>query len=116
MQIKLDNLRFLSQHGWHEEETSMGSEFNVSVNILFNSPAKIDTLSDTIDYVLVYEAIKKRMILPHKLLETLAVNLADDISFLDKRITRVEVNINKINPPIKNFSGNVGVGFVKDLT
>ena len=116
MQLKLDNLRFLSNHGWHKEETSMGSEFSVGVCVTFNTNNQVDSLADTLDYVQVYEAIKNRMTFPHKLLETLAINIAEDILLLDKRITRIEVNINKINPPIKNFSGNVGVCFVKDLT
>ena len=115
MQLHLDKLRFLSHHGWHAEETSMGAEFEVSVSVWFDAPEKIELLGDTLDYVKVYEVIKLRMAHAHKLLETLAINLAEDISLLDQRITRISVNINKINPPIKNFTGNVGVGFIKDI-
>lgn len=115
MQIKLEKLRFVSGHGWHVEEAVAEGEFEVSILVFFNCPAPVSTLNDTIDYVRIYEVVRKRMENPHKLLEALAMNIADDIAEMEKGVTRIEVNINKINPPIFNFTGNVGVGYIKDI-
>ncbi len=116
MEIKLEKLRFTGKHGLHAEEGLTGGEFEVSALIKFIPPAAIETLEDTLDYVKVYEVVRQRMFQPHKLLETLAQNIAGDIAGIDSRIKHIEVKINKINPPIFNFTGNVGVGYIKVLT
>ncbi len=116
MQIKLENLRFTCAHGWHAEEALSPGDFEVNVMVSFLAPEKIERLEDTLDYVEIYEVVRRRMEQPHKLLESLAIKIADDIALINKNIKRIEVNINKTNPPIVSFTGNVGVGYVKVLT
>ena len=97
----------------HQQEAMAGNDFEIDVTIEFKSTPKITSLHQTIDYVSVYEVIKKQMIRPVALLETLAHCITDEIYLLDQRITKIDIRINKLHPPIKNFIGNVGVSYFK---
>lgn len=111
--IHLANLRFFAHHGMHEEEAIVGNDFEVSVDVEFDVPDKITSIRQTINYVDVYMAIKKIFQHPSKLLETLALNICEEIYLVDSRITKINITIHKLNPPISNFMGNVGVSFSK---
>ncbi|MDB5201075.1 MAG: folB [Ferruginibacter sp.] len=113
--IHLNDLRFFAHHGLHDEEAIVGTEFGVAIAINFAGPENIVSLKDTINYVEVYELVKNIFRHPARLLETLAVDICDAIYGLDHRIVQVSININKLNPPIVNFTGNVGVSFSKSF-
>jgi dihydroneopterin aldolase len=110
MQIALNDLKFHSRHGLYAEETTAGGEFVVNVIINFN-PAHLPVLSldDTVNYVDVYELIKKRMDVAEQILEKLAYRIANDILQLDDKINTVEIEVFKQHPPIIQFNGRVGV-------
>ncbi len=114
--IHLKDLLFFAQHGIHEEERLIGTNFEVSVTIDFKSEAEIQSIHETINYVAVYKAIKDNMAIPEPLLETLAARIIHTIYLLDDRITTIYITINKLQPPINNFSGKVGVSFQKSFS
>ncbi len=111
--IQLNNLQFFSFHGLHEEERILGNEFEVNVSIAFAHAEKITELEQTINYASVYYLIKKRMMIPAALLETLAQDLAQDIYASDKRINSITISVEKKNPPIPHIQGSVGVTYNK---
>lgn len=111
--IHLNKLSFYAHHGLHNEEAVIGTNFEVDVSIKFDSVQNITSISQTIDYTAVYKLIKKHMAQPVALLETLAQNITDDIYLLDKSIRLIIIEINKLHPPINNFSGTVGVTYSK---
>ena len=113
--IHLTNLRFFAHHGMHDEEAIVGNDFEVSVSVSFDVPEKINSLSETVNYVSVYMIIKKIFKHPSKLLETLASDICNEIYSSDKRVTNINITIHKLNPPISNFTGNVGVSFSKSF-
>lgn len=80
----------------------IGGEYIVSANIEFdtNKAESSDNLDKTIDYVDVYNCIKKEMEVPSKLLETVLERTILSIKSLNNNINSVEVSIKKINPPI----------------
>lgn len=114
--IELHTLKFFAYHGVHEEETILGTDFEVSASIIFNAPEKIMALKDTIDYVSAYQIIKDKFQIPEKLLETLAQNIVEALYEFDNRILTINISIKKINPPISNFTGEVGVVYSKSFT
>ena len=91
----------------------MGTEFEVSVQITFTENKKIEALADTLNYVNVYAIIKDHFSKPVPLLETLAQNISEEIYKVDERITSINITIDKLNAPIINFIGNVGVNYLK---
>lgn len=109
--IHLHNLKFYSFHGIHEEEQVLGSEYEVNVDIGINGDEKISHLHQTINYVSVYDIIKKQMDHPTPLLETLAQKITKQIKEIDTQIKSIVINIKKINPPVIAFTGNVGVTY-----
>ena len=113
--IQLRNLHFFAYHGLFEQEKMTGNNFELEVDIQVNVPDRITSLKHTLDYVIVYEMIEKRMEQPTALLETVAQELAEKIHLLDNRVKYVEITIRKLAPPIKNFKGYVGISYKKEF-
>jgi dihydroneopterin aldolase len=113
--IHLHNLLFAGYHGVHDEERVLGNTYELNIDVVIDAKEHITQLHQTADYVVIYEIIKKRMASPSALLETVAQDLADLIHIYDNRIKSVAVSIKKMNPPIINFQGSVGVSYKKEF-
>jgi dihydroneopterin aldolase len=110
--IHLHNLCFKAYHGLYKEEQLLGNDFevNISINHL-PSNEKIVSIEQTINYVAVYELVKQRMQQPTPLLETLAQEICEAILNKFPLAMQVHFSIKKLNPPIVNFQGSVGISF-----
>ena len=111
-----NNLNFISHHGIHEEEKILGTAFEVNVEVEIKHNDRIDTIHQTIDYVQVYNMVKERMAIATPLLETVLEDLVTKIHQSSTLIKSIAVSIKKINPPIENFSGSVGVSLKKNFS
>jgi dihydroneopterin aldolase len=112
MFIHLHDVLFHSLHGVFEEEKLIGGEFLVNVSVGFiPSSRPIRLLNDTIDYVAVYQLLKDRMNQPSPLLETIAMDVANQILAQFSIVQNVQISIKKLHPPIAAFEGSVGVSF-----
>jgi dihydroneopterin aldolase len=110
--IHLHNLLFHAYHGLYAEEKLLGNDFEVNISIKhLPVKEKIISLEQTINYVAVHHLVKERMKMPTPLLETLAQEICESI--LEKFTLAEEVffSIKKLNPPIINFQGSVGISF-----
>jgi dihydroneopterin aldolase len=116
MKIHLHNLKFFSHHGIHEEEKILGTEFEVNIEVEINQTERIDSIHQTLNYVEVYEAVKKRMAIATPLLETIVEDLMTQIHQTSSLIKSISISIKKINPPIENFIGSVGVSLKKSFS
>ncbi|MDO5978896.1 dihydroneopterin aldolase [Flavivirga spongiicola] len=100
--IKVENIRIFAYHGCLEEETKIGSDYRVDLEVkadLQNS-AKTDKLSNTVDYVFLNRIIKEEMEIPSHLLETVARRILNRIFNEDKLVKKATVWVSKLNPPI----------------
>lgn len=111
--IHLNDLEFFAHHGWHNEEALAGGNYKINLTLDFEDAGKMVNLEDTINYVSVYDVIKIKVNEPVRLLETLAADICEEVSALDKRITTINITITKLHPPISNFIGNVAVSLSK---
>ncbi|MFT3681102.1 MAG: dihydroneopterin aldolase [Ferruginibacter sp.] len=111
--IHLHALEFFAYHGLYEDEKKVGNNFIVDVTVEIDADEKITALSQTVDYVILYEIIHKRMQRATKLLETVAQDLAEEMHLADNRIKSIAVTIKKLTPPIPNFRGSVSVSLKK---
>ena len=70
--ISVQDIRLYSYHGCLEQETLIGSDYIVNIDIEtdLSLSAISDDLSKTIDYVEVNKVVKQEMAIPSKLLET----------------------------------------------
>jgi 7,8-dihydroneopterin aldolase/epimerase/oxygenase len=113
--IQLNQLRFFAHHGLYEEERKVTNEFIVDLEVSLDEPAAtVSKMSETVNYVKLYEIVKKHMLKTADLLETLAMVIAEDIHASHGLVKKVSITITKKYPPVINFSGNVAVRLVKD--
>jgi dihydroneopterin aldolase len=110
--IHLTNLQFYAHHGLYEEETAIGSKYEVNV-LVSHREAKMPVLhiNETIDYTAVYALVKKHMLKPRHLLEAVATTLAKDILDSFALADEVSIAIKKVTPPIVGFQGSVSVHY-----
>lgn len=113
--IELNNLVFTAKHGVHAEEKLLGNTYEISVSLSTNVVETVTELSQTVNYVTVYDIIRQRMEVPSALLETVAQELAVAICALDERIRSITVSIRKKYPPMLGIDGSVGVSYKKDI-
>jgi dihydroneopterin aldolase len=110
--INLHNLIFHAHHGLYQEEQLLGNDFEVNISIKhLPVKEKIVSLEQTINYVSVHELVKQRMKIPTPLLETLAQEICEAILEKFSLAEEVFFSIKKLNPPIINFQGSVGISF-----
>ena len=114
--IKLKQLRFFAHHGLYEEERKVSNEFMVDLEVSFESSAVIITkMNETINYIKLYDLIKKHMLQTTDLIETLTMKITDDIHDSYPQVKKVSIAITKKYPPVINFSGNVAVNYMKEF-
>ncbi len=111
--ITLENIRLYAHHGCLEEETLIGSDYRVDIQVVapLEKAAVSDDLEDTADYVTIHLIVKEEMKTPSKLLEHVARRIArrilDEIPVVEKG----EVRVAKINPPIGGDVASVSVSY-----
>ena len=100
--IKVENIRVFAHHGCLKEETAIGSDYRVDLEITANlqHSAKTDQLKDTVDYVFLNRIIFEEMKVPSALLEHVARRILNRIFTEDQIIKKATVSVSKINPPI----------------
>lgn len=100
--ISLEGMEFHAFHGVYPEERVQGNRFTVDVHIDtdFESAAKQDDLSGTIDYSVVAGIVKEEMDHPRALLEALADSIGQRIRNTFPTTEQITVSISKHNPPI----------------
>ena len=100
--IKVENIRVFAFHGCLKEETKIGSDYRVDLEVTANLQisAKTDSLNDTVDYVFLNKVIREEMDKPSHLLETVAKRILNRIFSEDKLVTKTTIWISKLNPPI----------------
>ena len=114
--VELSRLRFFAFHGLYEEEKKTGNEFEVNIKVSFKTPGKvISKLHDTVNYVRLHTIVNEMMQHPEKLLETVAMKIAERIHEEFLFAANAEIQIVKLHPPIINFTGNVAVTYKKQF-
>jgi dihydroneopterin aldolase len=100
--IKVENIRVFANHGCLKEETAIGSDYRVDLEVKadLSTSSKSDELNDTVDYVFLNKVVKEEMSTPSKLLETVAQRILTRILNEDRLVQKASVWVSKINPPI----------------
>ena len=100
--VKVENIRVFAYHGCLKEESKIGSDYRVDLEVKANLQvsAVTDKLSDTVDYVLLNRIVKEEMDKPSHLLETVAKRILIRILSEDELVEKATVWVSKLNPPI----------------
>lgn len=110
--INLKDCRFFARHGVFPRERIAGNEFKVSVSLTY-TPSNIqdDNLDSTISYADLYEIVKREMEIPRNLLESVAASIATEACKQWQQISRINVSITKIAPPVSGMIGEASVEY-----
>ena len=100
--IKLKNIRTFSNHGCLVEESKIGSQYRVDLEIEadLTLSAQTDKLGDTVDYVHLNKIVVEEMAIRSELLEHVAQRIIDRILNELQLVEKITVEVAKINPPI----------------
>lgn len=116
MNIELKGLRFFAEHGMYAEERKVGNQFEIDLSVCYKAPKTVITsMEETVNYVEIYRIIEGEFSMHRQLLETCAMQICDKLHVHFPEIKRVHISIKKVNPPITNFTGSVGVSYTKEF-
>lgn len=114
-QIILNNIRVYAFHGCLAEETKIGSDYRVDIEVEadLEKSSFSDDLNDTVDYVMLNRIIKEEMAIPSKLLEHVARRINERVLVDQPLVNWVETKVSKLNPPIMGDVEAVTVKMIK---
>lgn len=113
--VKLEQVRFHAFHGIYPGENLVGSEFEVNLDVTYDdSHLSFETLSNTISYVSLFEIVKLRMKTPSHLLEKIGKDILDEIIDRYPFIKNSRISIYKLQPPVVQFQGRLGVSLTRE--
>ena len=112
IEVYLKDVIINGKHGLHAEEAATGGAFKVNL-VASYQPINIPVIliNETVDYSALFNLVKEKFKQRTLLLETLVTEIAYDVLAKFPVVTKVRVSINKVNAPIKNFQGEVGVSY-----
>ncbi|MEG1266653.1 MAG: dihydroneopterin aldolase [Myroides sp.] len=100
--IRLTNIRVFTNHGCLIEEAKIGSEYRVDLEIKadLRKSSETDELADTVDYVHLNKIVVEEMAIRSKLLEHVAKRIVVRVFDELPMVSRILLEVSKINPPI----------------
>jgi dihydroneopterin aldolase len=100
--IKLINIRTFSYHGCLVEESKIGSDYRVDLEVKtdLRKSCVSDKLADTVDYVLLNQIVVDEMAIRSELLEHVAHRIIVRVFAEAPSVSRIKIGVSKINPPI----------------
>lgn len=107
--VHLKELKFHAHHGLYQGEEKTGGPFEVNLSVWYQPEGRITSIKQTINYVLLFEIVKQRMMQKSSLIETVAEDICDTIRSRFPVITEIKIDIYKCSPPIENFTGKTGI-------
>lgn len=113
--ITLNGMQFYAFHGCFAEEQRIGTHFQVDVALLTDTSVaqQTDNITDTVNYLEVYQAVKKEMEVPSHLLEHVADRIGERLLSRFPAIEEVTVKVSKLNPPLGGKLDSVAVEITK---
>lgn len=108
--VELQHIRLHAYHGLYDGEDKTGSPYEVNVKAIYDEGnGEFDNLENTINYVSVFEIIQQKMKTPFPLLEQVAQEIVKEIKQRWPFAVEIMVSVYKLEPPIENLQGRVGV-------
>jgi dihydroneopterin aldolase len=110
--VVIDRLELHAYHGWHRHEGEFGQPYTIDLELVTDVSGAADTdhLADALDYGVIV-ATTKRIFTErrHKLVESVAVELARGLLKEFPTVEEVEVHVMKLKPPIPERIAAAGV-------
>lgn len=114
--VSLHGIDVYAYHGVHPAERELGQRFVIDADLWIDCDpaASSDSLSQALDYTAVHRCINESTAgSSYHLIEALAGHLCR-VLLESFPVDRVQVTVQKPNPPIANFLGRAAVTFVRE--
>lgn len=100
--IILQRMEFRALHGCYELERKVGNRFTVDVEITteLGDVAAEDSVEKAVNYLTVYEAIRRQMAVTQRTIERVAMNIIDTLHAEFPQIRHVKCTVSKLAPPL----------------
>jgi len=110
LSVHLLDLNFHAFHGLYKGEALTGNTFQLNLTVSYkDDEIKTDDLKSIINYEELYDIVKKRMAIRSDLLEEVAEAIILKVRHKFPVIEEISLSIFKLNAPIENFQGKVGI-------
>ena len=109
--ISINGMRFYAHHGCFDQERAIGTHFMVDLQIDADTTRaeRSDSIGDTVNYLEVYQVVKREMGQPSQLLEHVAGRIARAVIGEFQGVEAVKVTLVKENPPMGASCKGAGV-------
>ena len=109
--IAINGMRFYAHQGCFDEERAIGTHFVVDICMEVDTRAAevSDNIADTVNYLEVYQVVKREMETPSNLLERVARRVGEAVMSQFTDTMSVVVKISKLNPPLGGQMESVSV-------
>ncbi len=114
--IAIEGMEFYAYHGCFEEEKIIGTGFMVDLYLTTDTSKaeKTDSLHETVNYLKVYQVVKKEMQVSSNLLEHISRRILLAVQREFPQIDWAKVKIQKLNPPLGGKMKSVSVTLETD--
>jgi 7,8-dihydroneopterin aldolase/epimerase/oxygenase len=115
--IRIKNATFYGYHGVSNEEQYVGGKFEADIDIYtdFSEAALNDNLKKTVDYYQVFSFLNQFTVdRKYYLIETLAIEIANELLKKFDKIIKVAVRVRKNNPPLGGVVDCVEAEVIKE--
>lgn len=109
--IELENMEFRAGHGCYDLEKVVGNRFlvNLSIEADLSEAAQNDDLTKSINYLTLYEVVRKEMKVTSDILENVAKRIIDTLYNEFPEIEKISVKVSKLAPPLGGKIDKVSV-------
>ncbi len=93
----------------------MGNEYVVNADVQFHETETPQELSQTLNYVDLFNIVQQRMNIPTPLLETVVMDIGNTIRERYEQVRHISISLKKKFPPVAGLQGSVGVTWHRDF-
>jgi dihydroneopterin aldolase len=110
-ELSIEGMEFRAAHGCYDVERQVGGNFTVDLRLEVedNGAAEADDVTRTVNYVEVYEVVRRQMAIPSRIIENTASRILAALAAQFPAIRHAELTLAKSAPPIGGKAHRVAV-------
>ncbi len=109
--IELTRMEFRAFHGCYDLEQKVGNRFTVDLVITaeLGDAAAEDSVEKAVNYLTVYEVVRRQMAVTQRTIERVSMNIIDTIRTEFPQVRHVKCTVSKLAPPLGGKLDRVSV-------
>ncbi|MBS1915989.1 MAG: dihydroneopterin aldolase [Bacteroidetes bacterium] len=108
--VHLHNVVLFAYHGIYEHETKQGNTFEIDLDVTYDEASSdFSKIDEVINYENLFVIVQQRMAIATPLLEKVCDDIIQFIKEKYSSVKEISITLYKLQAPIKDFKGKVGV-------